>query len=277
MKIKIFNGFWERKDVSNSNDIFVFGDNDKRIGKGGQAIIRDLKNTFGIRTKKEPNNNASSFYNDKKYSSNIKKIDEDILNLRKLALEGNVIVFSNGGYGTGLSKLPITAPKTFKYLCDSLKSCFEFDNEKGIRYSEIPGYDEIMNGDYLDLLNSNKGILQPINNNLFLNNLLKKEIYTTKNLIETENKTAFTSINKYDRNKILKIKTKNNDKYLVVKVIGSYQINKDNWSFFEGYKNKILDNIDIKTYYQIHFKYICTLSQEGKIDFKNDLFSKLNK
>ena len=40
---------------SNPDCLFVFGDNLKHKGHGGQAIIRDCSNTFGIPTKREPN------------------------------------------------------------------------------------------------------------------------------------------------------------------------------------------------------------------------------
>ena len=41
---------------------------------------------------------------------------------------GYIIVLSNGGYGTGLAKLNLKAPKTFKYLCDELFDKFNFKN-----------------------------------------------------------------------------------------------------------------------------------------------------
>ena len=46
-KVEIFSGNWTNIDVmKSSNKFFVFGDNCERWGKGGQAIIRDLKNTI---------------------------------------------------------------------------------------------------------------------------------------------------------------------------------------------------------------------------------------
>jgi len=127
--IEIFNGNWKINDiVNNKNKIFIFGDNDLRIGKGGQAIIRDCKNTIGIRTKKQPNNNQSSFYNDDEYDENILKIDQDINNILNKLKQGYTIVFSSGGYGTGLARLDKKAPKTFKYLCDELMLKFDYKN-----------------------------------------------------------------------------------------------------------------------------------------------------
>jgi hypothetical protein len=42
--------------------IFVFGDNTKGFGKGGQAIIRDEPNAFGVPTKRLPSMAEGSFF-----------------------------------------------------------------------------------------------------------------------------------------------------------------------------------------------------------------------
>jgi len=127
--IEIFNGNWKINDVKYQlNKLFIFGDNDLRIGKGGQAIIRGLNNTIGIRTKKAPNNNHNSFYSDEEYDQNILKIKEDIDKILNKMKDGYIIVLSNGGYGTGLAQLNLKAPKTFKYLCDELFDNFNFKN-----------------------------------------------------------------------------------------------------------------------------------------------------
>jgi hypothetical protein len=75
MKIEVFDGNWNVKDVvKNKSKIFVFGDNDHRMGKKGQAIIRDCENTIGLRTKKYPSYKTDSYYNDKEHLENRKKI-----------------------------------------------------------------------------------------------------------------------------------------------------------------------------------------------------------
>lgn len=82
MEIKIFKGYWTINDVKKMSDyLFVFGDNDIKLGKGGQAIIRDEPNTIGIPTKKYPNNKSNSFYYDTQYEQNIIKIDRAINNI----------------------------------------------------------------------------------------------------------------------------------------------------------------------------------------------------
>jgi len=128
--VEIFKGNWTLNDVSkNRNKIFVFGDNNLGFGKGGQAIIRDQRNAIGLRTKKAPNNDLKSFYTDKEYDDNIYRIGQDIKKIKNLEDKGHIIVFSNGGYGTGLARLKQKEPLTFKYLCDELKNNFDYEND----------------------------------------------------------------------------------------------------------------------------------------------------
>jgi len=53
--------------IQNKNHIFVFGDNQKRIGTGGAAKLRDLPNTYGFITKKYPCNHNWCFYASSEY------------------------------------------------------------------------------------------------------------------------------------------------------------------------------------------------------------------
>jgi len=52
---------------SNSNYVFVFGDNLLRKGYGGAAELRDLPNTYGFITKKKPTNENNAFYKPDEY------------------------------------------------------------------------------------------------------------------------------------------------------------------------------------------------------------------
>lgn len=80
------------QDVQNNLDkIFVYGDNDLRQGKGGQAIIRDLPNTIGLRTKKLPSLSPNAFYTDTEFSQNKLKIDEDINTVKTAIANGKTI------------------------------------------------------------------------------------------------------------------------------------------------------------------------------------------
>lgn len=112
------------QDVRNNPDkIFVFGDNSIRQGTRGQAQIRHEPNTVGIMTKKFPRNTPDAFLYDSEYAENIKRIDEDIENLKQKA-DGKTIVFPTDGIGTNLADIAHTAPKTMEYLINRLKSEF---------------------------------------------------------------------------------------------------------------------------------------------------------
>ena len=190
MKIEIFNGEWTLEDVKkDSNKIFVFGDNNARIGKGGQAIIRDLPNSIGIRTKKGPSTKPVAYYNDNDFESNTKNILEDILEIKRLAMEGKTIVFSSGGYGTGLASLKQKAPYTFEYLCQQLRDHFNFNNETGKMWYKLPGHDEIVSGSYIDFDKSS--ILKPTNNSFFKHEYLEKRLNNNYDLIKNDKKISF--------------------------------------------------------------------------------------
>ena len=100
----------------NKDKVFVFGDNDLRKGFGGQAKeARGEENAIGIRTKKAPCNNPGCFYTDEEYEENIKKIDEDVEEIKKAIAEGKDVVFFPK-IGEGFAKLKEKAPKTYEYL-----------------------------------------------------------------------------------------------------------------------------------------------------------------
>ena len=117
MKFIVFKGFWTVEDVRNNPDcLWLFGDNDIKRGKGGQAIIRDEPNTFGIPTKKLPSNSDKAFYRDSEFIENRRKIIHAFETLKIIAKKYKAIVLPEAGFGTGLAKLHITAPKTLEFL-----------------------------------------------------------------------------------------------------------------------------------------------------------------
>lgn len=128
-----FDGNWTTEDLEkNPNDLFIFGDNDIQKGKGGQAVIRDMKNSAGIPTKKIPSKSDTSFYTDEEYEENKQKIKLAIDKILSKKHEYVNLVFSENGIGTGLAKLDVVAPKTFKYLVkaiEKLKKKWEGDKK----------------------------------------------------------------------------------------------------------------------------------------------------
>ena len=64
----------------NPHCVFVFGDNNKRKGYGGAAMLRDEPNAYGFVTKKEPTNNSGAFYSPKEY---MPVFDRELAKLRR--------------------------------------------------------------------------------------------------------------------------------------------------------------------------------------------------
>jgi len=115
--IKIWPKWHSVEDLQrNPNDVFLFGDNDRKRGKGGQAQIRGEPNAVGIRTKKRPATTEGSYYDDRNYEQNIKKMKEDFIQAFAAVPLGGFLIIPKDGLGTGLAELDSRAPKTFAWL-----------------------------------------------------------------------------------------------------------------------------------------------------------------
>ena len=113
------------KDCNNNpNKIYIFGDNLCGIGKGGQAIIRDCSNAFGIPTKRAPSMNSNAFFSDQfdEYEAVKAKI-EKLITLDRYKTD-ITFVFPTAGLGTGLAKMNQTSPKLFEYMNKTLYNFF---------------------------------------------------------------------------------------------------------------------------------------------------------
>ena len=113
------------KDCNNNpNKIYIFGDNLCGAGKGGQAIIRDCHNAFGIPTKRTPSMDSNAFFSDNfdEYDAVKSKIEQ--LVLLASCKKTTIFVFPKAGLGTGLARMNQTSPKLFKYMNKVLHKFF---------------------------------------------------------------------------------------------------------------------------------------------------------
>ena len=102
---------------------YLFGDNLLHIGYGGQAKeMRDEPNAIGVPTKKSPGMTPADFFTDSEFTSNAEAILKPIFEAAMYAEGGYVIIVPEDGHGTGLSRLPEEAPKTFEFLTDCLNA-----------------------------------------------------------------------------------------------------------------------------------------------------------
>lgn len=109
-----------REDLTaNRHLLYLFGDNDLRVGYGGQAKeCRGEPNASGIRTKIAPTMDDTAFMNDADYEKNIKMFNLDIAATNHKFIKGKYqgIVIPSDGFGTGLSDMPNRCPQSYDAL-----------------------------------------------------------------------------------------------------------------------------------------------------------------
>lgn len=97
----------------NPNVLYVFGDNEDRVGNGGQAgEMRGEPNAIGVATLHSP----VRPFSDGTYHHNCEVLDTDFKPIFAALKAGKIVVFPNDGIGTGIADMPRRAPRTFAYL-----------------------------------------------------------------------------------------------------------------------------------------------------------------
>lgn len=84
----------------NKRAIFVFGDNTLKQGYGGAAVLRDHPQTYGVLTKKYPDNHDTSFYRPNEYSS---IFFDELVKLREYIKDDPFKIFYISQLGAGLA------------------------------------------------------------------------------------------------------------------------------------------------------------------------------
>ena len=128
MEVVVQDHWFSMKECfENSDKLYVFGDNLKRTGNGGQAIIRDCPNSIGFATKKSPSMARTAFFTDLEYEQNVRILENEFRRIFKSFQLGNYkyIVLPKDGLGTGLSDMPVKCPRTFKALCFLINNYFK--------------------------------------------------------------------------------------------------------------------------------------------------------
>ena len=105
--------------------IFVFGDNMKRYGKRGQAVIRSEPNAFGIATKRYPSMDNWAFFSDK--DDEFDCVIDDLRGLYILS-KRHTIVFPAAGIGTGLAQMEKRSFAIWSKMNSILKDYFGYVN-----------------------------------------------------------------------------------------------------------------------------------------------------
>jgi hypothetical protein len=106
--------FSVKQCLENPRNLYIFGDNTLRYGKGGQAQIRDCENSFGICTKWKPSMTDDSFFQDTIECLEI--VEKDIVDLLHIKDNYKNIIFPADGLGSGLSDMPNRCPLLYKRM-----------------------------------------------------------------------------------------------------------------------------------------------------------------
>ena len=102
---------------ANPDVIYLFGDNDRRKGLGGQAKeMRGEFNSVGIRTKWAPLKDETAFFSDNDYNKIKAMWIADFADVRTHFRMDGVVVIPLAGLGTGRAELPARAPRLYKLL-----------------------------------------------------------------------------------------------------------------------------------------------------------------
>ena len=121
MKVE-YQKFITRQNMrDNPKSLYIFGDNVKRTGFGGQAKeMRGEPNAFGIVTKLAPTYNPDDFMKDT--SENLFKVASDFNRLFKELRSDNydTLVIPEDGIGSGIAHLRATAPMILLYITQML-------------------------------------------------------------------------------------------------------------------------------------------------------------
>ena len=122
MALLKFSGFYTPKLLAtNPAKMFLFGDNVRRVGKGGQAAIRDCRNACGVATKMTPTNDPDAFFRDATMHRHIRTVVEDLSYVAVHADRCDIVVpITEDGHislGLGLAALDVNSPTTYKLIC----------------------------------------------------------------------------------------------------------------------------------------------------------------
>ena len=107
----------------NPNILYLFGDNEKRSGMGGQAAeMRGEPNAIGIRTKRAPGREETDYWSDKNFDRNCGMIEEDLSRVKAHLRRGGTVIIPSDGIGTNRADMEKRCPKTFNVLRQMLSS-----------------------------------------------------------------------------------------------------------------------------------------------------------
>lgn len=129
---------WLTPDLCQLNPsvVFTFGDNARRIGTGGQAVIRKEPNVLGIATKRIGDMARGSFFEEGNAEDRA-VLEGDLAKLRDLLVKGVTVVIplnretGKPSFGLERAQLVQRAPSLYALICDTIEAlASEFGSEE---------------------------------------------------------------------------------------------------------------------------------------------------
>lgn len=119
----IYQSIIRRDDLKRNPDVcYIFGDNVQRRGLKGQAAeMRGEPNAIGVATKWAPSFKPDAYFDDKDYDRIADIISDDLAKVCAQLQRNKIVVWPADGIGTGLSRLPETAPRIWAELEEARK------------------------------------------------------------------------------------------------------------------------------------------------------------
>lgn len=96
--------------------LWVFGDNLRRVGRGGQAVIRYEPNARGIATKHAPALDPGAFFSDADLDLFRAAAAPVFAELAAHLRAGGLVIWPREGIGTGRAQLAFRAPRIWQSL-----------------------------------------------------------------------------------------------------------------------------------------------------------------
>jgi len=121
-----------RRDLRAHPDwLYLYGDNEARVGHGGQAAFcRGEPNAVGVATKRAPRHTMESYWTDADFERVKPIIDRDLAPAFAHVAAGGTVVVPADGLGTGMAQLPQRAPRILRYIEDKLTELAELELEQ---------------------------------------------------------------------------------------------------------------------------------------------------
>jgi hypothetical protein len=127
---------------ANRSVLYLFGDNETRLGYGGQAAeMRGEPNAVGICVKRRPSMAPDALWTDAEYDRAVAIIEADMAPAFSHAEAGGIIICPRAGVGTNRARLLSGAPRIWAYLRTRLADLHRLDEtrlkRRGRSYAQV--------------------------------------------------------------------------------------------------------------------------------------------